>query len=119
VKDELPPLYLQQWRKGVEPWTVTLGTREEFPCTGPLDELKHLGHTENAMGKAPSAKKLALTATREAARLLHIKQLRAAGAKYVAEAVLRSRAQYKLVFLNASMQEIDSRSSGFCLRCTL
>ena len=57
-KAELPRLFLRRWKPGKVPWSVELGEPELFPVKGPKDELRHLGHTETYLGRAPRAKKL-------------------------------------------------------------
>ena len=68
-KAQLPTLYLRRWQSATtqDTWGVELGPATPFPLVGPYDELRHLGHTESAMGTAPIAKKLALLSTRQAA----------------------------------------------------
>ena len=105
-KADMPPLYLRQWLKGPGLWEVHLGPPLPFPLIAPHDELRHLGHTESAMGTSSLAAKATLRATRQAARIMGTKQLRASGAKYIAESVLRTRAQYRLTFANSTLQDI-------------
>ena len=113
-KEQLPTLYLRRWQSATtaETWGVKLGPLTAFPLVGPYEELRHLGHTESAMGTAPVAKKLALASTRQAARMMNMKRLQPSGAKYIAEAVLRARAQYKLIYLNATVSEIDEHQAS-------
>ena len=113
-KEQLPTLYLRRWQSATtqHTWGVQLGPATAFPLFGPHDELRHLGHTESAMGTAPIAKKLALASTRQAARIMNMKRLQSSGAKYIAEAVIRARAQYRLIYLNATIAEIDQHQAS-------
>ena len=105
-------LKLRRWQSADERWTPELGPEEDFPIAKPSDEIRHLGHHQDAFGKSQQQLNTLVREVLSKTNRIARKHIKTIPARYLCQAVIFESAAYRLRFMNVSAADVAAVEAG-------